>query len=219
MTIGARIDQTKYNVFKWRYELSIPKKLGLALGVAILTGLLAQLRFYLPWSPVPLTGQTFGALLAGMMLGTWWGGVSMSLYMGLGAAGVPWFQGWSGGWAYLAGPTGGYIVGFILAALFLGYFTDKFVRSRGFFAMFGLMLIANFILIYGPGLLQLNLWLTNVKGTPVDFGQLLTMGAIPFIAGDITKAAIAALIVRGVTPKKAYGKETDGDKWSSWRLP
>ncbi len=219
MTIAARIDQTKYNVFKWRYELSIPQKLGLALGVAILTGLLAQLRFYLPWSPVPLTGQTFGALLAGMMLGTWWGGISMALYMGLGAAGVPWFQGWSGGWAYLAGPTGGYIVGFILAALFLGYFTDKFVRSRSFIVMLGLMLFANFILIYGPGLVQLNLWLTNIKGTPVDFGQLLTMGAIPFIAGDITKAAIAALIVRGVTPKKAYGKETDGDKWSNWRLP
>ena len=219
MTIAARIEQTKYNVFKWRYELSIPKKLGLALGVAILTGLLAQLRFYLPWSPVPLTGQTFGALLAGMMLGTWWGGISMALHVGLGAAGVPWFQGWSGGWAYLAGPTGGYIVGFILAALFLGYFTDKFVRSRSFSVMFGLMLFANFILIYGPGLLQLNLWLTNVKGTPVDFGQLMTMGAIPFIAGDITKAVIAAMIVRGIMPKKAYGKEADGGKWSNWRLP
>ena len=219
MTTLARINETKYNVFKWRYELSIPRKLALALGVAILTGLLAQVRFYLPWSPVPLTGQTFGALLAGMMLGTWWGGISMALYAGLGAAGVPWFQGWSGGLAYMAGPTGGYIVGFILAALFLGYFTDKFVRSRSFLAMLGLMLFANFILIYGPGLLQLNLWLTNVKGTPVEFGQLLTMGAIPFIAGDISKAVIAALIVRGVTPKKAYGKETDGDKWTGWRLP
>ena len=219
MTIAARIDQTKYNVFKWRYELSIPRKLGLALGVAILTGLLAQVRFYLPWSPVPLTGQTFGALLAGMMLGTWWGGISMALYVGLGAAGVPWFQGWSGGLAYMAGPTGGYIVGVILAALFLGYFTDKFVRSRSFFAVLGLMLFANCILIYGPGLLQLNLWLTNVKGTPVELWQLLTMGMIPFIAGDITKAVIAALIVRGVTPKKAYGKETDGEKWFKWRLP
>ena len=219
MTTLARINETKYNVFKWRYELSIPRKLALALGVAILTGLLAQVRFYLPWSPVPLTGQTFGALLAGMMLGTWWGGISMALYAGLGAAGVPWFQGWSGGLAYMAGPTGGYIVGFILAALFLGDFTDKFVRSRSFLAMLGLMLFANFILIYGPGLLQLNLWLTNVKGTPVEFGQLLTMGAIPFIAGDISKAVIAALIVRGVTPKKAYGKETDGDKWTGWRLP
>ena len=71
MTITARINETKYNVFKWRYELSIPKKLALAFGVAILTGLLAQLRFYLPWSPVPLTGQTFGALFAGIALGTW----------------------------------------------------------------------------------------------------------------------------------------------------
>ncbi len=219
MTIAARINETKYNVFKWRYELSIPKKLALALGVAILTGLLAQLRFQLPWSPVPLTGQTFGTLLAGVALGTWWGGISMALYVGLGAAGVPWFQGWSGGLAYMSGPTGGYIVGFILAALFLGYFTDKFVRSRSFLAMLGLMLMANFILIYGPGLLQLNLWLTNVKGTPVEFGQLLTMGAIPFIAGDVTKAVIAALIVRGITPKKAYGKEADGEKWAGWRLP
>jgi biotin transport system substrate-specific component len=119
----------------------------------------------------------------------------------------------------LTGPTGGYIVGFILAALFLGYFTDKFVRSRSFFAMLGLMLFANFILIYGPGLLQLNLWLTNVKGEPVAFSQLLTMGAIPFIAGDIIKAVIAALIAKGITPKKAYAKEADGDKWAGWRLP
>ena len=219
MTIAARINDTKYNVFKWRYELSLPKKLALAFGFALLMGLIAQLRFYLPWSPVPLTGQTFGALFAGIILGTWWGGISMALYAGLGALGVPWFQGWQGGFAYLAGPTGGYIVGFIFAALFLGYFTDKFVRSRSFLAMLGLMLFANFILIYGPGLLQLNLWLTNVKGEPVAFGQLLTMGVIPFIAGDIFKAFTAALIVRGITPKKAYAKEADGDKWARWRLP
>src|SRR4030043_166468 len=103
MTTLARINETKYNVFKWRYELSIPRKLALALGVAILTGLLAQVRFYLPWSPVPLTGQTFGALLAGMMLGTWWGGISMALYAGLGAAGGPGFQGWGGGLAVMGG--------------------------------------------------------------------------------------------------------------------
>jgi biotin transport system substrate-specific component len=219
MTLGTRINETKYNVFKWRYELSIPRKLALALGVAMLTGLLAQLRFYLPWSPVPLTGQTFGALFAGVALGTWWGGISMALYAGLGAAGIPWFQGFSGGFGYMAGPTGGYIIGFIFAALFLGYFTDKYVRSRSFSVMFGLMLVASFILIYAPGLLQLNLWLTNVKGTPVGFGQLMTMGALPFIAGDISKAVVAALIVRGITPKKSYGREVDAEKWSNWRLP
>ena len=219
MTIGARINQRKYDVFKWRYELSIPRKLALAFGVALLTGLLAQLRILLPWSPVPITGQTFGVLLAGVLLGTWWGGISMTIYAGLGAAGVPWFQNLSGGMAYMAGPTGGYIVGFILAALFLGYFTDKYVRSRSFLAMSGLMLFASLVLVYVPGLLQLNLWLSIVKGQPATFSELLMMGAVPFIAGDITKAAIAALIARGITPKAAYGKEADGDKWAKWRLP
>jgi biotin transport system substrate-specific component len=219
MTVVARINRAKLDVFRWRYELSIPKKLTLALGVAILTGLLAQLRFYLPWSPVPLTGQTFGVLLAGVMLGTWWGGISMALYAGLGAAGVPWFQGMSGGMAYLAGPTGGYIVGFILAALFLGYFTDKYVRARSFVSMLALMLFASFALVYGPGLLHLGFWVNLVKGEPVSFGGLLMMGAVPFIAGDITKAVAAALIARSITPKTSYGKEVDSDKWARRRLP
>ncbi len=219
MTIGIAVEQKKYEFFKWRYELSIPKKLALALGVAVLTGLLAQLKVFLPWSPVPLTGQPLAVLLAGGLLGTWWGGVSMALYAGLGAAGVPWFQGFAGGLAYMTGPTGGYIIGFILAALFLGYFTDKFVRARSFSAMFGLMLFASFVLVYAPGLLQLNMWLSMVKGEPVSFGQLMMLGAVPFLAGDAIKCVIAALITRAITPKKAYGKETDGDKWAGWRLP
>lgn len=85
--------------------------------------------------------------------------------------------------------------------------------------MLGLMLFANFVLIYVPGLLQLNLWLNLVKGQPATFVELLMMGAIPFIAGDITKAIAAALIARGITPKAAYGKEVDRDKWAKWRLP
>jgi len=209
MTIAARIEQTRYDVFKWRYELSIPRKLVLAVGVAVMTGLLAQLRFQLPWSPVPLTGQTFGVLLAGVLLGKWWGGISMGMYAGLGAAGVPWFQGMSGGWAYMSGPTGGYIIGFILAALFLGYFTDKFIKARSFSAMLGLMLFAGLIIVYVPGLLQLNIWLSLVKGQPASFSELMIMGVVPFIAGDITKAVIAALLARAVIPRTAYGKETD----------
>jgi biotin transport system substrate-specific component len=219
MVIAARINQTKYDVFRWRYELSIPKKLALAIVMAGVTGLLAQARVQLPWSPVPITGQTLAVLLAGVLLGRWWGGISLALYAGLGVAGVPWFQSFSGGLAYMAGPTGGYIVGFILAALFLGYFTDKYVRSRSFLAMMGLMLFANFILVYVPGLLQLGLWLNFVKGEPATFGGLLMIGAIPFIAGDITKAVVAALIARSITPKAAYGKEVDGGKWAKWHLP
>jgi biotin transport system substrate-specific component len=219
LEIVATINRAKYDAFKWRYELSLPWKLVLALGMAALTGLLAQVRVPLPWSPVPITGQTFAVLLTAVLLGRWWGGISLALYAGLGVAGVPWFAGWGSGIGYLAGPTGGYIIGFILAALFLGYFTDKYIRSRSFFTMLGLMLFANLILIYVPGLLQLGLWLSLVKGEPATFTALLGMGALPFIAGDITKAIAAAAIARGVTPKHAYNGEIDKGKWASWRIP
>ena len=219
MEIAARIDRTKYDVFRWRYELSIPKKLTLALGLACLTGLVAQIRIMLPWSPVPVTGQTLAVLLAGVLLGRWWGGISLAIYAGFGIAGVPWFAGWGSGLGYLAGPTGGYIIGFILAALFLGHFTDTYIRSRSFLSMLALMLFANFILIYIPGLFQLGLWLNLVKGEPVTFTTLLSMGALPFIAGDITKAVIAAAIARGVIPKSAYNGEVDRGKWANWRIP
>ncbi len=85
--------------------------------------------------------------------------------------------------------------------------------------MLGLMLFANFIMIYVPGVLWLGLWLNIVKGSPVGIISLLGMGAIPFIAGDITKAVLAAAIARGVTPKLAYNGEVDRDKWSTWRIP
>jgi biotin transport system substrate-specific component len=226
MEIAARIDRTKYDVFRWRYELAIPKKLALALGMAALVGLLAQVRFPLPWSPVPITAQTFAVLLASVFLGRWWGGASMAIYAGLGAAGVPWFSGWASGF----GATGGYIIGFILAALFMGHFTDKYIRSRSFFSMLGLMLFANFVLIHGPGLLWLSHfpyeeWLgaSSVLGLGPYEGRsllaLLMVGTIPFIIGDILKAVAAAAIARGVTPKQTYNGEVDKGKWASWRLP
>ena len=133
----------RYNFFKWRYELELVHKLSLALVFAFLTGLLAQVRFYLPGTPVPVTGQVFGVFLAGILLGKW-GGVSQCMYVGLGAAGLPWFVGFNGGLAYLAGPTGGYIIGFIFAAFFLGYFVDKYIQSRSFVSLFALMLFSTF---------------------------------------------------------------------------
>jgi biotin transport system substrate-specific component len=219
MEIAARINQARYDAFKWRFALSVPKKLALALGMACLMGLVAQLRVVIPWSPIPITGQTFAVLLAGVLLGRWWGGVGVALYGLLGVAGVPWFAGWGSGLGYLAGPTGGYIVGFVLAALFLGHFTDTYVRSRSFLSMLALMLFANFALIYIPGLTQLGLWLNMVEGEQVSIASLLGMGMLPFIVGDVIKAALAAAIVRGITPKSAYGRETDEDRWAKWRLP
>ncbi len=237
MEIAIRANRVKYDVFRWRYELSVPKKLVLAIGMAGVTGLVAQARFYLPWSPVPITGQTFAVLLAGVLLGRWWGATSLAIYAGIGAAGVPWFApqaGMSifsnGGIGVLTGPSGGYIIGFILAALFLGHFTDRYIRSRSFFSMMGLMLFANFILIHGPGLFWLNHfpyegWLraSSVLGLGPYEGRsllaLLMVGTIPFIVGDIVKAVAAAAMARGVTPKQAYNGEVDKGKWANWRLP
>jgi len=217
MEITMYIDKYKharYNFFKWRYELELLHKVSLALGFACLTGLLAQFRFYIPGSPVPITGQTFAVLLAGILLGKW-GGISQCMYVGIGAMGVPWFAGLNGGIGYIAGPTGGYIIGFILAAFFLGYFMDKHIRSRSFLSMFALMLFATFVLIYIPGLIQLYLWM----GASIGIWELLMIGMIPFIVGDLVKVVTAAAITKGITPKRAYNGEVDVEKMKSWHIP
>lgn len=215
VSVWEKWSLVRYNAYRWRYESSLIKKIALALGMAALTGLLAQVRFPNPLMPdIPITGQTFAALLAGVLMGRRWGGISMAIFAGLGFAGVPWFSGWQSG----LGSSRGYIIGFIFAALFLGYFTDKYIRSRSFLSMLGLMLFANFILIWVPGLVWRGLWLNMVAGTPVTFiGSLV--GSITYIPGDVFKAVAAAMIARGITPKQAYNGEVDKDKWASWRLP
>lgn len=199
-----RYKQARYSFFKWRYQLELYHKVILAISFACITGLLAQVRFYLPWSPIPLTGQTFAVVLSAVILGKWWGGVSQSIYLGVGMAGVPWFAGMNGGLAYLAGPTGGYIIGFVLVAFFLGYYVDTYVRSRRYWTMFALMYVANFGIVFGCGLSWLYL-----TGVFTDFWSLLLVGLVPFLVGDTMKIAVAAGIASGITPKQAYAKETD----------
>jgi len=182
-------------------EASLTNKIILAFGMAVLTGILAQVRLFLPWTPVPVTCQTFAVLLTGIVLGRYWGGISQVIYVVLGIAGIPWFNGATGGYSAIIGPTGGYLLGFILAALFVGHITDKYNWSKGFYQMLGIMMFANFILIYLPGLIQLNIWLYLFKGTSSNIVQLLYAGVIPFVAGDMIKIVSAALIARAVIPK------------------
>ena len=118
-------------------EVSLANKIILALGMAALTWILAQVRLFLPWTPVPVTCQTFAVLLAGVVLGKYWGGISQIIYVSLFA-----------GFGAIMGPTGGYLLGFILAALFIGYVIDTYSWSKGFYQMLGIMMFANFILIY-----------------------------------------------------------------------
>jgi biotin transport system substrate-specific component len=195
-----------YNFFKWRHELEFLHKVVLALTFACLTGLLAQARFYLPWSPVPVTAQTFAVLLSAVVLGRW-GGVSQGIYVVLGIVGIPWFAGTAAGIGVLFGPTGGYLLGFIAAAFFLGHYFDRSVDSREFKQMLPLMSFASFVIIYGLGLVWLYGWLTFVTGISVSHGALLNMGATPFIAGDLVKILAAAGLGTAITPKQAFGDE------------
>ena len=209
MAIRENYLKARYLFFRWRYSLAFVKKVALAFGMACVTGLVAQIRIPLPWSPVPITGQVFVVLLSGVILGKWWGGISQTIYAGLGVAGIPWFAGLKGGLGVLIGPTGGYIMGFILASVFMGYFTDKYIRARSFRNMIMLMAFANFVLIYSLGLLQLAVWFYMVEGTRVTIWRLLLMGAIPFIIGDIIKIFLASASAKAILPKEAYNGEVD----------
>jgi len=204
MTINAleRYKVARDNAWQWGRELSWVKKLSLSLGMACFVGLLAQARIPLPWTPIPITGQTFGVFLAAVLLGQWWSGISMVMYAGLGVAGVPWFNGGTGGLSAIAGPTGGYLIGFILAALFLGHVVDKYAKTRSFPNFLILMSVADFVFVFGPGLVQLHLWSTMAGKSAIGFPDLLAMGLIPFIPGEIIKLVAAASAAWALSSKK-----------------
>ena len=154
--------------------------LHITVGVALIA-LLAQLRLTI--GPVPITGQTLGVLLIGASYGITLGSATLATYLLVGGLGLPVFQGAASGWAYMLGGTGGYLLGFLLAAAVVGY-----LAQRGWDKHFGLtalaMLIGN-VIIYVPGLLWLN------QLAP-DWATTLQWGLTPFLIGDIVKLVVAA---------------------------
>jgi len=199
---AERLRTVRLGLYVRRESLSLAGKITLALAFALAIGLSAQIRIPLPFSPVPVTGQTFAVLAAGVLLGRKWGSFSLASYVALGAAGIPWFNGGGAGMSFIAGPTGGYLIGFILAAGIIGFIVDKFPAARGFLPMLAIMLAVNFVVIYGLGLAWLGVYLSAIKGATVTLPALLAMGALPFIAGDTGKAVLAALMAKTVTPKE-----------------
>jgi biotin transport system substrate-specific component len=211
ITISA-YKQARYNLFKWRYESVFVYKVALAFAFAGLTGLGAQLRIYLPFTPVPITGQVFLVLLSAVLLGKWYGGLSQALYAGIGGAGVPWFAPKvgmpvfsSGGWAVLTGATGGYILGFIIAAFIIGWFVDNFIRARSTSFLIPLLL-SGVAIIYLSG----ALWIALLMGT--GFQKTIAIAVLPFIPGDIIKAFAIVLVATALLPKETYNGEMDVDE-------
>ena len=164
------------------------------LGGSLLIALCAQLRIPLPFTPVPITGQTFAVLLLPALLGGWRGPAAVAAYLLQGAFGLPFFAGGAAGWAMLAGPTGGYLVGFFAAAALIPLILGRGAASP---ARIVAALLAGNVAIYLFGVP----WLDRF----VD-GQLVTaieLGLTPFLIGDAIKllAASALAVAAGSTQR------------------
>ncbi|MBN2387183.1 MAG: biotin transporter BioY [Anaerolineales bacterium] len=159
------------------------RELGLVLAGTLLVAALAQVRLALPFSPVPLTGQTFAVLLVGAALGARRGAASLGLYALLGLAGLPVFAGGAAGLAYALGPTGGYLLGFILAAWAVGRLAERGLERTVRTSLLPFLAGTAVIYLCGAGWLAVSLGIEKA----------LELGVLPFLVGDALKTALAAL--------------------------
>jgi biotin transporter BioY len=151
---------------------------------AALVGVLAQVVIVLPFTPVPITGQTFGVLLGGMALGWRRALAGMAVYVALGLVGLPWFASGTGGFAVVRAPSFGYLVGFVVAAAALGRLAEmRFDRNP--LLTLGAMVAGNVIIyLFGVSWLMATIH--------VDLAQGIALGLTPFLLGDALKALLAA---------------------------
>ena len=180
----------------------IARDLALIIGFSLFTALMARISIQLPFTPVPITGQTLAVLLAGAALGSWKGAAALALYLAEGTQ----FPVYAGGgseyvWQIVSGDfifgltsgstglfwdlaSGGYIIGFIPAAFVVGYLCEHGWDRKVWII---LAMLAGNAVLYGPGLLQLSFFVPNDK--------VFEYGLYPFIVGDLVKLYIASLVV------------------------
>ena len=189
----------------------LPRSLALdallVVAGAALTAGLAQVA--IPLWPVPVTGQTLAVLLVGASLGMVRGGLALALYAVAGGIGLPIFSDTASGWGVILGPTGGYIVGFIVSAALVGWLSErawerKFLKALATFAV-------GTLVVFAIGLPWLAAWL-GAAGLPNDLGAVLQAGLWPFLVGGAIKALIAAglLPLAWVGAARLAGRRRDG---------
>lgn len=172
----------------WLPQRALAATVGVA-AFAVMTALGAHVRIPLPWTPVPITLQTFFVQLAGATLGPVLGPASQALYLLAGAAGLPVFAGGASGISYLLqGPTTGYLVGFLVATVLVG----RLVRRREDPGMLRILLsmAAGSLAVYACGVSWL-LWSLGLSPA-----SALAKGVLPFLAGDVVKTCAAAGLFR-----------------------
>ncbi|MCZ6837742.1 MAG: biotin transporter BioY [Alphaproteobacteria bacterium] len=169
----------------------------LAVLGSLFVAICAQVQ--IPLWPVPVTGQTFAVLVVGMAFGWRLGGATLLLYLAEGAVGLPVFAKFAAGPGVLAGPTGGYIVGFVLAAAAIGYLAQR-GWDRSVWRTAIAMLIGN-VVLYVPGLIWLGMFYAGPgaqyvanTGATNAVGAAIAGGLTPFLLGDALKLALAAAL-------------------------
>ena len=173
------------------YELTVT-----ALCAAI-TAVLAWVVIPLPFSPVPVSGQTVGVMLSGILLPPKLAAASQILYVFLGLVGLPVFSGGNSGLGTLLGPTGGYIWAFIIGA----YCISKGIRidEKNKIAYYAVLCLGGIVVIYVFGMMQLML------AAGLSMGQAFLAGVLPFLPGDFAKVAVVGLVAQRI--QLPFGKE------------
>ena len=161
------------------------KKITMIGLMTAVTCILGPLSLPLPFSPVPITLTNFAVFLSIYILGMKYGTISLLIYLALGTIGLPVFSSFSGGLGKLAGPTGGYLFGFIFLALIHGFFMLRF-HKKTFASIIGMTLGMIACYLFGTIWLALHMSLT--------FKAALMIGVIPYLPGDAVKIALAAII-------------------------
>jgi biotin transport system substrate-specific component len=164
----------------------------LIVGGSLIVAISAQLSIWLPFSPVPVTGQTFAVLMIGALLGARRGALCILVYLLEGAAGLPVFAGGAAGVPWMIGPTGGYLAGFIVAAWVVGRLCER-GWDRNVIKTACAMVTGN-ICIHALGVIWLSC-LAVASSSGFNLGRILSVGVYPFVIGDVIKVILAAVLL------------------------
>ena len=185
MQITSKNNNVMIDAFGTAQQARVAREIVLVIAGSILIALAAQFYFPLPFSPVPITGQTFAVLLLAALYGHNRGGLTVLTYLILGIAGRPVFASGTFGVGTIIGPTGGYLIGFLPAAYIVGFLSKK-GWDRKAWSTATSMVIGN-VIIYLAGMT----WLSRFVG----WENVLQTGFLPFLIGDAAKIALATILL------------------------